>query len=105
MQMKRKVTYKENWLTIQKYKKRFLKQKQFPALLNPYEDRMEPVLHTGYLIFIRGKFLFLGILKSIEDRNMYVFYSLLKSYWENVAALGYYYSRVSLLLQNRKVEE
>jgi len=103
--MRRKITNKHNWETIYKYEKRFLKQKPFPPLPRTYENKMQPILHTGYLMFIRSKFLFLGMIKSLKEKNEYTFYSLAKSYWENIAAFGYYYLRVSDFLTAGQKEE
>jgi len=71
----------------------------------PYENRMQPILHTGYLMFIRGKFLFQGLIASLEEKNEYTFYAIIKSYWEHVAAFGYYYLRISALLNAGQEEE
>lgn len=98
-------TNKSKWETILKYKKRFLRQKPFPALPMQYESRMQPILHTGHLMFIRSKFLFLGVVASLEEKNEYTFYALIKSYWENVAAFGYYYLRIADLLEKGLEEE
>jgi hypothetical protein len=103
--MKKKITTKQNWEQILKYKMRFLEQKTFPSLPRPYEKRIQPILHTGRLIFIRNKFLFLGLLRSFEEKDMYLLFSLLKSYWENVAAFGYYYIRISNLLATDNEEK
>lgn len=50
---------------------------------------MPPFKHTVYLIFIRAKFLFLALIEQIKKENAFSAYSLLKSYWETVAVLGY----------------
>lgn len=96
----KRITIKSYWVELKKFEKRFLKEKQFPSLPNPYENRLQPIMHTGYLIFIRAKFLYLGLLKSLQDRNLYAAYSILKSYWENIAAFGYYHLMVSKLTKN-----
>ena len=99
------ISDKQNWETVKEKREKFLKQKQFPALKNPYSDRMDPIMHTGYLMFIRSKFLFLGLIENIEERNLYVSYAILKSFWENVTAFGYYYLRISSLLEKNNKEE
>lgn len=103
--MKKRISNKILWEELKKHKKSFLKQKQFPALTNPYYKRIQPIMFAGNLMFIRSKFLFLGLIKSIEDKNLFVTYSLLKSYWENVATFGYYYLTISTLLKDDKEEE
>jgi hypothetical protein len=55
-------------------------------------------------MFIRSKFLFLGMVASLEEKNEYTFYSLAKSYWENVAALGFYYLKIERLLNEGNEE-
>jgi len=62
-------------------------------------------MHTGYLIFIRSKFIYLGLIESLEKKNLYAAYSLLKSYWEDVAAFGYYHLTVSQLLKEGKKQK
>jgi len=103
--MKKKLTDKDNWEQIAKSKRLYLEQKQFPALPNPYENRIQPIMHTGYLIFIRSKFIYLGLIESLEKKNLYAALSLLKSYWEDVAAFGYYHLTVSQLLKEGKKQK
>lgn len=103
--MKKRISIKLLRKELDEFKKRYLKRKQFPSFPRPYISRMQPIMHTGYLMFIRNKFLFLGLLKSIEERNLYVSYSILKSYWENVASCGYYYLMISGFLKEGKEEE
>jgi|GEM_PF-5402263 len=105
MNIKKRITDKQNLELIVEYKNRFLKQKAFPPLPRPYKHKLQPILHTGRLMFIRGKYLFLGTAESFEDKNMYVLYSLLKSYWENVGAFGYYYIKMSNYLDAGKKED
>lgn len=103
--MRAKTTIKAYKEELSEYKKRYLKQKQFPPLPNPYKTQLQPIMHTGYLMFIRNKFLYLGLLSSLENRNMFACFSLLKAYWENVATFGYYYLTVSSLLNDNREEE
>jgi hypothetical protein len=103
--MKRRITIRRNWSSVKKYEKLFKKRRQFPVLPRDYEKRIQPILHVGYLMFIRGKFLYLGMVKSLEEKNMYVYYSILKSFWEHVAACGYYYTKVLKLLEREEEEE
>jgi len=98
------ITNKKYWEELNKHKSKYLAQKQFPSLPNPYEDRMQPIMHAGYLMFIRNKFLYLGLLKSLEDRNLFVAWSILKSYWENVATFAFYCIEISELLGNSEVK-
>jgi len=101
----KKNSNKQYWEELNVYKKRFLRQKQFPTLPYPYENRMQPIMHTGYFIFIRNKFIYLGLIKSMEDKNLYAAWSLLKSYWENVATFAYYYIEITELLKRDKIQE
>jgi len=97
--MKKKFTDKDNWEKLQEYKNRYLKQKKFPPLPTPYESRMQPIRHTAYLIFIRSKFIYLALIESLEKKNLYAAYSLLKSYWEDLTTFGFYFLRISSLLK------
>lgn len=92
-------------MELKSFEKRYLKRKQFPPFTRPYTSRMMPIMHTSYLMFIRNKFLFLGLLKSIEAKNLYVSYVVLKAYWENTATFGYYYLIISKLLSEDQEEE
>lgn len=101
----KRISDKAQWEELVKYEKLFIKQKQFPPFPRPYEDRIIPIMHTGYLMFIRNKFLFLGLVKNLRERNLYSAYAILKSYWENVATFGYYFLEISNLLNEEKKEE
>lgn len=103
--MKKRITNKSNWQILRSYEVQFRKQKAFPALPKSYNNRIQPIMHVGYLMFIRSKFLYLALIKSMEEKNLYAAYSLLKSYWENVAAFGYYYIKISQLIKDNKVED
>lgn len=96
--MKKKFSTKDDWKEIQDYKSRYLKQKSFSPLPIPYESRMQPIRHTAYLMYIRSKFIYLAFVESLEKKNLYASYSLLKSYWEDLATLGFYYLEISKLL-------
>lgn len=97
--MKKKISNKDNWLKLQECKTRYLKEKKFPTLPMPYESRMQPIMHTGYLMFIRSKFIYLAFLDTLEQKNLYAAYSLLKSYWEDLATFGFYYLKISRFLE------
>jgi hypothetical protein len=95
---------KKYWEELKEHKREYTTQEQFPAFPNPYVSRMQPILHTGYLMFIRNKFLYLALLDSLESRNLYAAWSLLKSYWENVATFAYYYIEISELFEKGEME-
>ena len=97
--MKKKFSDKDNWRNLQNYKSRYLKQRKFPPLPVPYESRIQPIKHTAYLMFIRSKFIYLAFVESLEKKNLYAAYSLLKSYWEDLATFGFYFLRISNLLE------
>jgi hypothetical protein len=97
--MKKKFSDKDNWQKLQECKIRYLEQKKFPPLPMPYESRVQPIKHTGYLMFIRSKFIYLAFIESLEKKNLYAAYSLLKSYWEDLATFGFYYIKISRLLE------
>lgn len=103
--MKKRITNKMLQKQINEYEKRFLKQKQFPPFIRPYTDRIVPINHTGHFIFIRSKFLFLATIRSFDDKNLFASYALLKSYWENVAAFGYYYLRIKHLIDEKNIDD
>jgi len=100
-----KVTPKQNRKAIDSFEKQFRSEKSFPSLSVDHQDMMLPIMHTGYLMFIRSKFLFLGILKSFEDRNLFVTYSVIKSYWENVTAFGYYIIKIEKMIKEDRLQE
>ncbi len=103
--MTKKFNDKDNWKKLNEYEKKFLTQKQFPSFPSPYKDRMQPIMHVGYQIFIRNKFIYLGLIRSLKEKDLFVAYSLLKSYWENVAVFGYYFLTVSQLLKDGNKEK
>lgn len=100
-----KITPKQNKESVGEYAKRFVSETMFPPLSIDHQDMMLPIMHTGYLMFIRSKFLFLGILRSFEDRNLYVSYSVIKSYWENVTAFGYYFIKIEKMIKEDRLSE
>lgn len=100
-----KITPKQNKKAIKGFEKQFRSEKSFPSLSVDHKDMMLPIKHTGYLMFIRSKFLFLGILKSFEDRNLFVTYSVIKSYWENVTAFGYYTIKIEKMIKEDRLSE
>lgn len=91
--MKNKTGKTEDRKLILDFKNKFLAQVQFPSLekysKKKQKDKLPPFKHTIYLIFIRAKFLFLALTEQIKRKNAFSAYSLLKSYWETVAVLGY----------------
>jgi len=97
--MSKENTDRNNIEKLQEYKDRYLKQKKFPSLPIPYKSRIQPIKHTAYLIFIRSKFIYLAFIESLEQRNLYAAYSLLKSYWEDLTTFGFYYLKISSLLE------
>ncbi len=103
--MKKKFSDKDNWQKLQEYKTRYLKQQKFPPLPVPYESRIQPIMHTGYLMFIRSKFIYLAFIESLETKNLYAAYSLLKSYWEDLATFGYYHIKISRLLESKNEQK
>ena len=96
---------RNNKIKLLKFKSKYISEEKFPALPQEYENRLQVVMHTGYLLFIRNKFLFLGFIKSIEDKNLYVSYAILKSYWENVTAFGYYCIKEEELIQKGETKK
>jgi len=100
-----KITPKQNRKAVEDFEKRFRSEKRFPSLSVDHKDMMLPIMHTGYLMFIRSKFLFLGILKSFDDRNLFVSYSVIKSYWENVTAFGYYIIKIEKMIKEDRISE
>lgn len=96
--MRRKITVKYNLEKFQEYENRFLKTKQFPASSPDYTNYIVPIMHTGYLMFVRSKFLFLGIKESLVQKNLYATFVLAKAYWEHIATFGYYYLQVKNFL-------
>jgi len=96
--MKSSITAKKNWEKFYALEKFYKKQQRFPPLPNPYVDKIQPILHTGYLMFIRNKFLFKGIKSSFKDKNLHASYSLLKAYWENSITFGYYVINITQYL-------
>lgn len=101
----KKISNKIQWELLNKYKNQYIKQHQFPSFPRPYKDRMIPIMHGGYLMFIRNKYLFLGLINNLEEKNLYAAYAVLKSYWENVATFGYYYLKNSEYLMDNNKEE
>jgi len=97
--MEKKVSDKHDWEELEKYKNHYLGQKDFPSLPRSYESITQPIKHTGYLIFIRSKFIYLAFIEALRKKNLYATHSLLKSYWEDVGAFGYYYLKISELLE------
>jgi len=102
--VKRKIIIKVNWQEFYEFDKLYKKQQQFPPLPNPYTDKIQPISHTGYLMFVRNKFLFRGIKASFKNKNLYASYALLKSYWENSIAFGYYIINISQHLKSGNKE-
>ena len=100
--MTKKFSDKDNWQKLQEYKIRYQKQKSFPPLPLLYESRVQPIKHTGYLMFIRSKFIYLAFIESLEKKNLYAAYTLLKSYWEDLATFGFYCIKVSRLLDSNE---
>lgn len=98
----------ENIKLIEKYKIKFLTQSSFPPFKKTSQDpdnTLAPFKHTAHLIFIRTKFLFLGLLNEIESRNAFSAFAILKTYWETVAMMGYFILSAQSLLQQGKIDE
>ncbi len=102
--MKKVITVKKNWEEFFQTEKFYKNQKQFPSLPEPYTDRIQPILHTGYLMFIRNKFLHKAIASSFKEKNLYASYALLKAYWENTIAFGYYVIHIKQYLESNNTE-
>lgn len=94
----KKFSDKDNWKSLLDCKGRYLKQKAFPPLPMPYESRMQPIKHTAHLMFIRSKFIYLAFIETLEKKNLYAAYSLLKSYWEDLATFGFYFLKIRGLI-------
>lgn len=103
--MTNKITHASHLRELKEYEKRFLTQEQFPPFSREFKDKIEPILHTGHLLFIRSKFLFLGLKQELKQKNLFAAWSILKTYWENVAAFGFYFLKISYLLKENKKEE
>ncbi len=100
--------YKENKKMIEEYKVRFLTQTNFPPFKKQSQDpdnKLAPFKHTAHLIFIRTKFLFLGLLNEMETKNAFAAFAILKTYWETVAMMGYFILSAQSLLQLGRVDD
>lgn len=99
---------RENEIHIKEYKQRFLEKSNFPpfrGVRDSKTDYKQAFQHTTYLLFIRAKFLFLATLDELEKNNAFAAFALLKSYWETVAALGYFVITIKNLLEAKDFDQ
>lgn len=98
-----------NYKLAQKNDKRFQNVSSFPVFKpktrNNKLDAVRAYHHLMRLIFVRAKFIHKDLLQSITNRNSYIAFILLKSYWETVSMLGYSYITASNLIESNDYSE
>lgn len=88
---------------------KFLSEKVFPPFkgggIDSADDELIHFKHSMHLIFVRAKFLFLGLLTEIEKENAFAAYAILKSFWETVAMAGYFVLNAEELISKKDYKE
>jgi len=100
---------KQNEKDLKLLENKFLSEKAFPPLkrrgIGSVKDELIPFKHSMHLIFVRAKFLFLGLLTEIEKENAFAAYAILKSFWETVAIVGYFVLNAEELIAKKDYKE